>query len=103
MPKTLRRPPARFQSLFPDYPLDILDPYRDWRLIMGRILDRGGPEEIRWLFRRYPAPLTREFLSHEGRRLLSSKSFRFWCLYARWDPGTTPSWREPGRRWGGVA
>lgn len=103
MPRNLRKPPGSFQSLFPEYPLRTLDPYRDGRLIMARILDRGGRSEIRWLLRRYPMTMIREFLREDGWRMLSARSYRFWCLTAGVTPGSPPEWRVRGRHWGGTS
>ncbi len=103
LPKTLRKLPNRFQILFPEYSLEQLNPYKQWRIILSRVLDQGGRAEVSWILRRYPKEFIKDFIREEGWRLLSPKSLNFWGLYFEIKPRGYPSWRVKGRSWGGVS
>src|SRR4051794_18360297 len=46
--------PARLRPLFPEYGLKTLNAGRDSVLIISRVLEGGGREDVRWLLKRYP-------------------------------------------------
>lgn len=103
MPDRLRRPPRRFQPFFPEHPLRSLNPYRDWRIILSRLLDLGGAMESRWVLDRYPLSLIRQFISEDAERRLSPRSLRFWSLYSGAKPRQPTLSSGRGERWGGIA
>ena len=102
LPHGLKSPPKHSQTLFPEYDARKLNPYRDRRLIMGRVLDRGDRRELAWIFKRYPAPEIRNFLVTDGPRLLSPKSQNFWSLYFKVPSPMIPETRKRARRLGGA-
>ncbi|MBI4669373.1 MAG: hypothetical protein HY747_09380 [Elusimicrobia bacterium] len=102
-PKKLRKLPERLAILFPEYALKQLNPYRDWRLVLSRLLDFGTRNDVYWAVKRYPPDIIRQFLEEDGQRLLGPKSFRFWSLYFHAKTQQPPLWRIKGRGWGGAA
>ncbi|MBI2070354.1 MAG: hypothetical protein HYT79_07090 [Elusimicrobia bacterium] len=102
LPKSLKKPPKKFQVLFPEYPINQINPYRDVRLMLSRILDQGTRQEMKWVLRRYPISAIRDFLKQDGSRVLSAKSLRLWSLCFDVKPSLPPKWRLSGRAWGGA-
>lgn len=96
--------PVSLKAFFWDVQLSDLsaDHHRDF--ILGRLLEVGNREALRWLFRTYSRDSILAFLSRRGTDLLSQKSWNFWALQLGKDPNalSKKSWRSPGRRWGGV-
>lgn len=96
--------PGSLKAFFWDVQLSDLsaDHHRDF--ILGRLLEVGNREALRWLFRTYSREAILDFLSKRGTDLLSQKSWHFWALQLGKEPGalSKKSWRSPGRRWGGV-
>ena len=97
--------PPSFRRFFWDTPLSGLsvDAHRDF--ILGRLLERGDREALRWAVRTYPRVSLEEFLRGRGRDLLSRRSWNFWTLVLGLDRRGHPrrSWRRAGRRWGGIS
>ncbi len=96
--------PAFLKAFFWDVQLSDLsaDHHRDF--ILGRLLETGDREALRWLFRTYSRDSILAFLSKRGTDLLSQKSWHFWAFQLGKEPKalSNKSWRSPGRRWGGV-
>ena len=86
--------PERLKPLFPEYELKALNAGRDAMLIISRVLDGGGREDVRWLLKRYPGREIRRVIEEEGSRLLSPQSRRLWSLVFRATPRPLASWRQ---------
>ena len=97
-------PPA-FRRFFWDTPLSSLsvETHRDF--ILGRLLEWGDRQALRWVFRTYPKASLKEFLRRRGVEILSKKNWRFYALLLGLDPNlqSRRRWRHAGRRWGGIS
>jgi hypothetical protein len=86
--------PGRLQPLFPEYESKGLNAGRDSILIITRVLESGGREDVRWLLKRYPGREIRRVIEDEGSRLLSPQSRRLWSLVFKVTPRPLAAWRE---------
>ena len=86
--------PGRLSPLFPEYGLKSLNAGRDSVLIISRVLEGGGREDIRWLAERYPGREIRRVIEDEGSRLLSPQSRRLWSLVFKATPRPLADWRQ---------
>lgn len=73
------------------------------RVIVERVMERGGWESMRWLLGAYRRSELREFLEKRGRRVLPPRELRFWS-WATGVPGSVAtSWvheaRERAEKW----
>lgn len=93
-PLTAQPLPAKLKTLFPEYDLKTLNAGRDKVLVISRVLESGGKEELRWLLKRYPAREIRRTIEEEGSRLLSARSRRLWSLVFNTTPLPLASWRR---------
>lgn len=64
--------------LFPDYDPSELDPERDRRLILARVLEQGRLSDVRWCVRRYGFSGIHEFLRAQAHPELSPKTLALW-------------------------
>ena len=100
--KAALRPPAvqplpkRLGSLFPEYDLSKLNAGRDKTLVLSRVLENGGLDEIKWAFKRYSRGELSGFIKEDGARLLGSRSLRLWSLVLGAKPEPVPAWRNDG-------
>ncbi|MEK7388174.1 MAG: hypothetical protein AAB036_00600 [Elusimicrobiota bacterium] len=92
-PLTTHPLPARLKHLFPEYETKELNAGKDDVLIISRVLEGGGRKDVRWLLQRYPTRDIRRVVTHEGSRLLSARSLRFWSLFFKTTPRPLASWR----------
>lgn len=84
--------PKQTVVLFQEYDYNSLDIKKDKILIIGRILESGGLEELRWLFTVYSLKEIKEFIRLRGYRGLSSRAFNFWCLFFDIKDYNKPEW-----------
>ena len=96
--------PAFLKGFFWDARLSDLSVEHHRDFILGRLLETGNREALRWLFRTYSRDSILDFLGRRGTDLLSQKSWHFWALQLGKErsPLSNKSWRSRGRRWGGV-
>lgn len=97
------RLPSLLRPWFWDVPLASLAPDRHEAFILGRVLEFGDQQAVRWLLRTYPRPRIRAFLKGRGADVLSRRTWHFWALFfgRRSRARPTPSWRAQGHQWGG--
>ena len=88
--------PKRLGPLFPEYDISKLNAGRDKTLIISRMLENGGQDEIKWVFKRYTRGELAGFIEQDGARLLGSRSLRLWALVLGVKPKPVPSWRNAG-------
>ena len=99
---TARRPlsvqplPKRLRPLFPEYDISKINAGRDKTLVISRVLENGGLDEIGWAFKRYSRRELSDFIKEDGARLLGSRSLRLWSLVLGAHPEPVPAWRNPG-------
>jgi hypothetical protein len=86
--------PGRLKPLFPEYAPKALNAGRDGVLVISRVLEGGGREDLRWLLKRYTDREIRRVVEDEGSRLLSPRSRRLWSLVFRATPRPLASWRQ---------
>ncbi len=97
--------PRFLKPLLWDVTLSSVDTTQHREFILARVLEYGDRAAVRWAFHTYPREAVTTFLQGRGRDLLSDRTWQFWALLLRLRGrgGVRPSWRAPGRRWGGVA
>jgi len=89
--------------LFWEMDLRSLDHLRDADYILGRVLEHGCMEEVRWAMRRYGLPRIHRFFREVGHPELSDRTIAFWRAVfkvgsEKW--ASPPSWRKTIRpRW----
>lgn len=93
-PLTAQPLPGRLKPLFPEYEPKALNAGKDAVLVISRVLEGGGREDLRWLLKRYPSREIRRVVEAEGSRLLSARSRRLWSLVFRVAPRPLASWRR---------
>jgi hypothetical protein len=97
---------------FPKHVLDLLWEYdledpqvldRLGRIVVERVMERGGWESMRWLLRVCQKSELREFLEHRGRRVLPPRELRFWSWATGVPEPIAKSWvlqaRERAEKW----
>jgi hypothetical protein len=72
--------PKDFASLFWDVDAGVLDIHAHWQYILGRILELGTTESVRWAVETYGKSKIREFVLGRGLRVLSRKTVNYWAL-----------------------
>lgn len=93
-PLTAQPLPGRLKPLFPEYELKALNAGKDSVLVLSRVLEGGGREDLRWLLKRYPRREIRRFIEEEGSRLLSARSRRLWSMVFKTTPRPLAPWRR---------
>jgi len=86
--------PGRLQPLFPEYEPKALNAGRDSALIISRVLESGGREDLRWLLTRYSSGVIRRVIEEGGSRVLSPQSRRLWSLVFKATPLPLAAWRQ---------
>lgn len=86
--------PGRLKPLFPEYEPKTLNAGKDGMLVISRVLECGGREDLRWLLKRYAGREIRRVIEEEGSRLLSARSRRLWSLVFKATPRPLASWRR---------
>ena len=95
-PRSVQPLPKKLAPLFPEYELSNLNAGRDKTLVLARALESGGPDEIKWAFKRYGRKELAGFVAADGARLLGPRSLRLWSLVLKVRPKAPPGWREAG-------
>jgi len=86
--------PGRLSPLFPEYEPKALNAGRDSMLIISRVLEGGGRDDVRWLLKRYTRREIRRVVEDEGSRLLSPQSKKLWSLVFKETPRPLADWRQ---------
>ena len=86
--------PGRLKPLLPEYEPKALNAGKDSVLIISRVLEGGGREDVRWLLKRYSRQAIRRVIEEEGSRLLSPQSRRLWSLVFKATPRPLAAWRH---------
>jgi hypothetical protein len=73
-----RKLPKRLRPLFWEYDFGRLSVERHQHLIIGRILSRGGWEDLKWLRKRLGDDALRAWIIDRRGADLSRKQVRFW-------------------------
>ncbi len=66
--------------LFPEADLRELDIDGEWKYILGRVLECGTLESVRWAVETYGTARIREFVLGRGLEVLSRKTVNYWAL-----------------------
>jgi hypothetical protein len=66
--------------LFPDVDVNVLDVHADWKYILGRVLEYGTLESVRWAIKAYGRERIGEFVRTRGLRVLSRKTVNYWAM-----------------------
>ena len=84
--------PEQVRWLFWEADFDRLERERDADYVIGRIVESGRFEDVRWLIDAYGLPRIHEFFRDVGHTEISERTIRFWraLLGAREE-----LWREP--------
>lgn len=93
-PLTAQPLPGRLKPLFPEYEPKALNAGQDSVLVISRVLEGGGREDLRWLLKRYPSREIRRVIEEDGSRLLSARSLGLWALVFKATPRPLSSWRQ---------
>jgi hypothetical protein len=97
------RVPRFLRPFFWDVRLSSLSPVHHRDFILGRLLESGNQAAVVWMFQAYSRKEVVYFLARRGRDILSRRSWRFWTfVLMKTPPRRHASWRERGRRWGGL-
>jgi hypothetical protein len=96
--------PSHVRALLWEYDLDDPQgPERLDRVVVERVMERGGWESMRWLLGTYSKSEMREFLERRGRRVLPPRELRFWSWAAGVPDLIATSWvrqaRERAEKW----
>lgn len=96
--------PKRLRVFFWDVSFSSLSSREHRDFILGRLLELGDREAIRWVFRTYPRPALVAFLKGRGTDVLSRRNWHFWSSQLGIDRKglRASSWRHAGRSWGGI-
>ena len=93
------RLPRTLRPFFWDHDFARLSWKADRDLIIGRILDVGDWESIRWLRWRLPDPELRTWLVHRRGAGLSNRHLRFWELILKLPHRQVNAWlADPARQ-----
>lgn len=78
----------------------------EWeRIVIERVMARGGWAEMRWLVRTFDRNALASYLRARGRRALAPRELRFWCTVSGVEAAEAGVWvqaaRERERTWRG--
>jgi hypothetical protein len=68
------------------------------RVLVERVMERGGWEAMRWLLESFDRADLRAFLEKRGRRVLPARELRFWAWASGVPEPTTTSWVQSARK-----
>jgi len=77
---------------FQEYDFSSLDTEKDGELIIGRTLEFGTREELKWLFKTYGSRRITEFVKTRGYRVLSKRGFNYWRIVLKIRRYKKPDW-----------
>ena len=84
--------PKTTAPYFQEYEFSTLDTEKDADLIIGRTLEFGTREELKWLFKTYGSQRIKEFVRNRGYRFLSKRGFNYWRTVLRIHHYKKPNW-----------
>jgi hypothetical protein len=89
-----RKLPKSFAPLFPEVDLHRIDPERDARFVLARVLEKGLMADVAWCVRQYGFDRIHRFFRDEGDPTISPRTIAAWRLVldARNEP-----WAESRR------
>ena len=90
------RIPKEMDWLFWDVDPNALDLERDSEYLLGRLLERGRLQDVRWALRTYGLDRIHRFFRESGHSELSGRTLSFWRAFFRAEDEiwkTPPSWR----------
>lgn len=96
------RLPRFLRPFFWDVRLSSLSPVHHRDFILGRLLESGNQAAVAWMRQVYSREDVVQFLAHRGADILSPRSWRFWTVVLKAPQRRPASWRQRGRRWGGL-
>jgi hypothetical protein len=83
--------------LFCEVDPDALDVERDGEYVLGRVLERGRLEDVRWAVRVYGLERIHRFFRESGHPEISSRTLAFWRAFFHAEDEiwkTPPDWRS---------
>lgn len=98
--------PQSVRTLLSEYDLREGTDGAGWqRAAVERVMSRGRWEEMRWLLAAFDRDRLRSYLGGRGRRALSPRELRFWCMVCEVPPAQADVWvaeaRSRERAWRG--
>jgi hypothetical protein len=67
------------------------------RVVIERVMERGGWDAMRWLLRSYERARLRSYLEHRGRRVLPARELRFWTWVCDVPEAMASTWVRRAR------
>lgn len=89
--------PPFLHPFFWEYDPANIDTVRHASLIMGRIMERGSWEAMRWLKQRYSHAELTSFLRTRGIRILPPRELNYWSLICGIPDRTRKQWLKKTR------
>jgi len=89
--------PEEVYRRFPEYDRQRINVDDFKPMLIERILESGGRNEVRWLFSSFSKEDVIQFLQSTANRRISPVSLTFWCKYfdiARPTPFKSPLWKR---------
>jgi len=93
----MARLPTRVRWLFWEMDFGRLDTRRHADYIIGRVVEFGRLEDVRWLIKTYGLERIHQFFRVAGDTEISLRTIAFWRAYFKaWDEtwAAPPSWRR---------
>ena len=87
------RLPAATLRLFPQVSSDALGRPEHADFVIGRLLEEGDTDDLRWLVATHGEAALAAWLSERGRRQLSRRSFAFWATLL--DDASSAPFEDP--------
>ena len=72
--------PEQFHSLFWDLDLDTIDIIAHRDFIMGRIMELGSWNSMKWLRKTYSKDQILSYLNNRGKRILPFRELNYWLF-----------------------
>ena len=89
--------PDFLRRFFWEYDPRALDVERHADVIMGRIMERGNWDAMRWLRQTYPVERLRRFLEMRGQRMLPPRELNYWALICDIPADIRQHWLKQAR------
>lgn len=93
----MARVPGKFRWLFPNVDFRRLDTVKDEIHILGRILEFGGIEQVRWAIATIGMDRIHAFFREVGHPEMSDRTLAFWRAVLKAEEETwasPPAWRK---------